>query len=138
MLSSDGGYSMANYTYCSADDAVCSACRAEWTQDYAMGTHVATTTTCTGASGCICLSVCELPDRDDRAIASCVGTARSEQLSSYVASPALLFIGDEGGATVPGFDLSPANTAKIAGAAALVLALTVGASVLAGALASDS
>ncbi|MCX4680154.1 HAMP domain-containing histidine kinase [Streptomyces sp. NBC_01433] len=69
----------------------------------------------------------------DRAIASCVGTARREQLSSYVASPALLFIGDEGGTTVPGFDLSPANTAKIAGVAALVLALTVGASVLAGA-----
>ncbi|MFJ7494146.1 sensor histidine kinase [Streptomyces sp. NPDC097727] len=70
---------------------------------------------------------------DDRATASCVGTARREQLSSYVASPALLFIGDEGGTTVPGFDLSPANTAKIAGAAALVLALTVGATVLAGA-----
>lgn len=70
---------------------------------------------------------------DDRAIASCVGTARREQLSSYVASPALLFIGDPGGATVPGFDLSPGNTARIAGVAALVLALTVGASVLAGA-----
>lgn len=75
----------------------------------------------------------ERTGEDDRAIASCVGTARSEQLSSYVSSPALLFIGDEGGATLPGFDLSPANTAKIAGAAALVLALTVGASVLAGA-----
>ncbi|WP_326740849.1 ATP-binding protein [Streptomyces sp. NBC_01022] len=70
---------------------------------------------------------------NDRAIASCVGTARREQLSSYVASPALLFISDTGGATVPGFDLSPANTARIAGAAALVLALTVGASVLVGA-----
>ncbi|MCX0247180.1 sensor histidine kinase, partial [Streptomyces drozdowiczii] len=70
---------------------------------------------------------------NDRAVASCVGTARREQLSSYVASPALLFIGDPGGATVPGFDLSPANTARIAGAAALVLALTVGASVLVGA-----
>ncbi|MCX4735983.1 cell wall metabolism sensor histidine kinase WalK [Streptomyces sp. NBC_01363] len=69
---------------------------------------------------------------DDRAAASCVDTARREQLSSYVSSPALLFIGDEGGTTVPGFDLSPANTAKIAGAAALVLALTVGATVLAG------
>ncbi|MFF3958106.1 ATP-binding protein [Streptomyces sp. NPDC001890] len=69
---------------------------------------------------------------DDRAAASCVDTARREQLGSYVASPALLFIGDEGGTTVPGFDLSPTNTAKIAGAAALVLALTVGATVLAG------
>ncbi|MEV7110507.1 HAMP domain-containing sensor histidine kinase [Streptomyces anulatus] len=78
----------------------------------------------------------ETPERtgeNDRAIASCVSAARSEQLSSYVASPALLFIGDEGGATLPGFDLSPANTARIAGAAALVLALTVGASVFAGA-----
>ncbi|PJN33444.1 two-component sensor histidine kinase [Streptomyces sp. CB02613] len=75
----------------------------------------------------------ELTGERDRAIASCVGTARSEQLSSYVASPALLFIGDEGGATLPGFDLSPTNTARIAGAAALVLALTVGASVFAGA-----
>lgn len=70
---------------------------------------------------------------DDRAIATCVGTARREQLGSYVASPALLFIGDTGGTTVPGFDLSPANTARIAGTAALVLALTVGASVLVGA-----
>ncbi|ROQ77339.1 Alkaline phosphatase synthesis sensor protein PhoR [Streptomyces sp. ADI92-24] len=70
---------------------------------------------------------------DGRAIASCVGTARREQLGSYVASPALLFIGDTGGTTVPGFDLSPANTARIAGTAALVLALTVGASVLVGA-----
>ncbi|MGW6650767.1 histidine kinase [Streptomyces sp. CB02130] len=75
----------------------------------------------------------ELTGENDRAIASCVGTARTEQLSSYVASPALLFIGDEGGATLPGFDLSPTNTARIAGAAALVLALTVGASVFAGA-----
>ncbi|MFJ3278056.1 sensor histidine kinase [Streptomyces halstedii] len=69
---------------------------------------------------------------NDRDIASCVGIARQEQLSSYVASPALLFISDPGGGTVPGFDLSPANTAKIVGVAALVLALTVGASVLAG------
>ncbi|MFF2852750.1 ATP-binding protein [Streptomyces sp. NPDC058001] len=69
---------------------------------------------------------------DDSAVASCVGTARREQLSTYVAAPALLFIADPGGATVPGFDLSPANTAQIAGAAALVLALTVGASVLTG------
>lgn len=68
----------------------------------------------------------------DRTVASCVSTARREQLTSYVAPPVQLFIGDPGGSTVPGFDLSPRNTAKIAGVAALVLALTVGASVLAG------
>ncbi|MFF4243193.1 ATP-binding protein [Streptomyces sp. NPDC001822] len=74
------------------------------------------------------------PDSEnDRDIASCVALARQEQLSSYVASPALLFITDPGGGAVPGFELSSANTAKIIGVAALVLALTVGASVLAGA-----
>lgn len=69
----------------------------------------------------------------DRAIASCVGSARREQLTAYVAAPALLFIDEPGAVSVPGFDLSPANTARIAGATALVLALTVGASVIAGA-----
>ncbi|MFH8755772.1 ATP-binding protein [Streptomyces atroolivaceus] len=73
-----------------------------------------------------------LDSENDRDIASCVGIARQEQLSSYVASPALLFISDPGGGAVPGFELSSANTAKITGVAALVLALTVGASVLAG------
>ncbi|GLF93469.1 sensor histidine kinase [Streptomyces yaizuensis] len=67
----------------------------------------------------------------DRAIAECVDSSRREQLSAHVSPPALLFIGDTEGATVPGFDLSPANTAKIAGAAAGVLALTVGATLLA-------
>ncbi|MFD5029449.1 sensor histidine kinase [Streptomyces sp. NPDC058405] len=69
----------------------------------------------------------------DRAIASCVGSARREQLTDYVAAPALLFIDDPGAVSVPGFDLSPANTARIVGVTALVLALTVGASVIAGA-----
>lgn len=73
-----------------------------------------------------------LDSENDRDIASCIGIARQEQLSSYVASPALLFISDPGGGAVPGFELSPSNTAKITGVAALVLALTVGASVLAG------
>nr|WP_190125787.1 HAMP domain-containing sensor histidine kinase [Streptomyces inusitatus] len=67
----------------------------------------------------------------DRDIAGCVGTARTEQLGSHVSSPALLFIGDSDQATVPGFDLSPTNTARIVGVAALVLALTVGATLLA-------
>ena len=74
-----------------------------------------------------------LDSENDRDIASCVGIARQEQLSSYVASPALLFISDPRGGAVPGFALSSANTAKIIVVAALVLALTVGASILAGA-----
>ncbi|MEU8706606.1 HAMP domain-containing sensor histidine kinase [Streptomyces sp. NPDC048565] len=73
-----------------------------------------------------------LDGENDRDIASCVAIARQEQLSSYVASPALLFISDPGGGAVPGFELSPANMVNVIGAAALVLALTVGASILAG------
>ncbi|MER6290297.1 sensor histidine kinase [Streptomyces sviceus] len=69
----------------------------------------------------------------DRAVANCVESARREQLTGYVAEPALLFIDGPGAAGVPGFDLSRANSARIAGVTALVLALTVGASVLAGA-----
>ncbi|MFI5792314.1 sensor histidine kinase [Streptomyces sp. NPDC051677] len=69
----------------------------------------------------------------DRAVAACVGSARREQLTAYVAAPALLFIDGPGAVSVPGFDLSPASTARIAGVTALVLALTVGASMIAGA-----
>ncbi|MFE5481639.1 sensor histidine kinase [Streptomyces sp. NPDC056527] len=68
----------------------------------------------------------------DQAVGSCVATARREQLSSYVAQPALLFIGDPDRGNVPGFDLSATSTARIAGAAALVLALTIGVSILTG------
>ncbi|MFC4034361.1 sensor histidine kinase [Streptomyces polygonati] len=69
---------------------------------------------------------------DDRAVAACVDSARREQLTAYVAPPALLFIDYSSAVSVPGFDLSPANTARIAAVTALVLALTVGASVIAG------
>ncbi|MEU7113868.1 ATP-binding protein [Streptomyces sp. NPDC046182] len=74
----------------------------------------------------------EIDRSADEAIGSCVNTARREQLSSYVAQPALLFIGDPDRGSVPGFDLSAASTARIAGAAGLVLALTIGVSILTG------
>ncbi|MEU0397832.1 HAMP domain-containing sensor histidine kinase [Streptomyces sp. NPDC006208] len=70
---------------------------------------------------------------DDRAVAACVASARREQLIAHVAAPALLFIDGPGTVAAPGFDLSPANKARIAGVTALVLALTIGASVIAGA-----
>ncbi|MGI5167660.1 sensor histidine kinase [Spirillospora sp. CA-253888] len=67
-------------------------------------------------------------DDTDPAIAACIDNGRREQLSGHVAPAALLFIGDPDGATAPGLELSAANTARIAGAAALVLVLTVGVS----------
>ncbi|WP_062645925.1 sensor histidine kinase [Streptomyces maremycinicus] len=60
-----------------------------------------------------------------RAAQSCFETARRAQLDPYVAPVAELFlgVGDEGPA--PRWVMSPANKAKVAGAAGLVLAVTV-------------
>ncbi|GMF18878.1 unnamed protein product [Phytophthora lilii] len=65
MLTNVGGYPMDNFTYCSSDDAVCSACSANWTTAYNAGEYVPSTAMCVGDSGCICLSSCETPNRDD-------------------------------------------------------------------------
>ena len=56
---------------------------------------------------------------------TCVDTSRRDQLAPYTAPAVLLFVSSPPGSPVPGFDLSPANTARIAGVTALVLALTV-------------
>ncbi|KQX63890.1 HAMP domain-containing sensor histidine kinase [Streptomyces sp. Root1310] len=60
-----------------------------------------------------------------RAAQTCFETARRAQLDPYVAPVAELFlgVGDDGAA--PRWVMSPANKAKVAGAAGLVLAVTV-------------
>ena len=55
---------------------------------------------------------------------SCVDAARRAQLDPYVAPVAELFLG-VGDTTAVRFDMSPANKAKVVGAAGLVLAVTV-------------
>ncbi|KAG3100647.1 hypothetical protein PI124_g15055 [Phytophthora idaei] len=64
MLSSVGGYPMDRFTYCSSDDSLCSACRANWTSDDSAGVYVEPNAMCVGESGCICIASCELPGRD--------------------------------------------------------------------------
>ncbi|MFI1534634.1 sensor histidine kinase [Streptomyces anandii] len=54
----------------------------------------------------------------------CVDEARRAQLDPYVAPVAELFLGG-GDRVAPRFDMSPANKAKVVGAAGLVLAVTV-------------
>ncbi|KUL45763.1 sensor histidine kinase [Streptomyces regalis] len=54
----------------------------------------------------------------------CVDAARRAQLDPYVAPVAELFLGG-GDTTAVRFDMSPANKAKVVGAAGLVLAVTV-------------
>ncbi|MEU1118716.1 MULTISPECIES: ATP-binding protein [unclassified Streptomyces] len=66
------------------------------------------------------------------AAASCVDTARREQLGPYVSAPALLFItASDGTRSTPGFSLSRDNTVRLAGLAAAVLAVTVAVTALA-------
>ncbi|MFE2416649.1 ATP-binding protein [Streptomyces hokutonensis] len=61
---------------------------------------------------------------DIRKAQACTDNARRAQLAPYVAPVAELFLGG-GDTTAPRFDVSPANKAKVVGAAAAVLALTV-------------
>ncbi|MET9549977.1 HAMP domain-containing sensor histidine kinase [Streptomyces sp. NPDC006627] len=72
------------------------------------------------------------PTALDAAATSCVDSARREQLGPYVSPPALLFItSPDGSRSTPGFSLSGANTARLAGLAAAVLAVTVAVTALA-------
>jgi two-component system sensor histidine kinase BaeS len=61
---------------------------------------------------------------DIRKAEACTDNARRAQLDPYVAPVAELFLGG-GDTTAPRFAVSPANKAKVVGAAAAVLALTV-------------
>ncbi|MFJ6568973.1 sensor histidine kinase [Streptomyces sp. NPDC091292] len=72
------------------------------------------------------------PGNGDAAVQRCIDTARREQLAPHVAPPALLFVSSPAGSAAPGFDLSPANTVRVAGVAALVLLLTVAVTVTVG------
>ncbi|MFF2213791.1 sensor histidine kinase [Streptomyces antibioticus] len=63
--------------------------------------------------------------RAQRAVQSCVDDARRAQLDPYVAPAAELFLGGGDNRPVPRWNLSPANQAKVAGAAGLVLAVTL-------------
>jgi two-component system sensor histidine kinase BaeS len=69
----------------------------------------------------------------DSKAAACVGSARREQLGPYVSAPALLFVTSSDGSRTAaaragansGFSLSGANTTRLAGLSAGILAVTV-------------
>ncbi|MFG2949966.1 sensor histidine kinase [Streptomyces adustus] len=63
-------------------------------------------------------------DATEEAGQNCARSARRAQLDPYVAPAAQLFLGI-GDRSAPRFDMSPANKAKVAGAAGLVLVVTV-------------
>ncbi|MYR97185.1 MULTISPECIES: sensor histidine kinase [unclassified Streptomyces] len=64
-------------------------------------------------------------------ITSCVAQSRREQLRAHVAPPARLSLGPTTGAERTTFGLSSRSTAEVAGLAALVFALSMGAALLA-------
>ncbi|HEV7973586.1 HAMP domain-containing sensor histidine kinase [Amycolatopsis sp.] len=71
------------------------------------------------------------PDTD-RLVQGCITSARHEQLTPFVAPPALLFITNPSGVPPSAFDLSSQNWSRIAGVAGGVLLLTIVVTVLAG------
>ncbi|MFF4586477.1 sensor histidine kinase [Streptomyces sp. NPDC001388] len=60
-----------------------------------------------------------------RAAVACIEDARRAQLDPYVAPVAELFLGGGDSGAAPRWNMSPANKAKVAGTAGVVLALTV-------------
>jgi len=66
------------------------------------------------------------------AVADCLAGARREQLTGFVAPAAQLFVTTPGAPAPSGFDLSPANRARIAGVTGLVLLVAIGVTVLVG------
>ncbi|MGW4102550.1 sensor histidine kinase [Streptomyces sp. NPDC004976] len=71
-------------------------------------------------------------ENSDRAAEECVTEARRKQLAAHVSPPVLLFVGDHNSQDAAGFHLSPANTMRIAGAAALVVAVAAALTALVG------
>jgi two-component system, OmpR family, sensor histidine kinase BaeS len=69
---------------------------------------------------------------NESAVRACVDAGRREQLRAFVAPAALLYINSPGRATNPHFDLSGANTMRVVGVTALILALTVAVTVVVG------
>lgn len=58
-------------------------------------------------------------------VADCLAASRREQLSAFVAPAALLFVTTPGAPAPSGFDLSPANRARIVAVTALVLLVAI-------------
>ncbi|RLN54608.1 hypothetical protein BBP00_00008871 [Phytophthora kernoviae] len=58
----------AEYTYCSVNDSVCSACISEWQTTFASMGSAGPSTYCTGANGCVCVADCEVQDWEEAAI----------------------------------------------------------------------
>ncbi|KAL4114553.1 hypothetical protein PRIC2_014487 [Phytophthora ramorum] len=58
----------SEYSYCAANDSVCAACSEQWTANFASTGSAGLSTYCTGASGCLCIADCEVPDWQDAVI----------------------------------------------------------------------
>ncbi|MEU6084229.1 HAMP domain-containing sensor histidine kinase [Streptomyces sp. NPDC047108] len=71
-------------------------------------------------------------ENSDRAAQECVNEGRRAQLRPHVSPSALLFVSDREHPDTTAIDLSTANTARIAGAAGIVLTVTCAVTVLLG------
>ncbi|KAF1322149.1 hypothetical protein FI667_g11518, partial [Globisporangium splendens] len=65
-----GFFPSANFTYCPLSDATCRQCKERWRQQYWNSGIVTQGATCVGAGGCICVSMCERPNRINSIVSS--------------------------------------------------------------------
>ncbi|KAJ8569312.1 hypothetical protein ON010_g5949 [Phytophthora cinnamomi] len=81
-------YPSSEYTYCSADDAACSACKSTWVGDYNNESTIETPSYCTGLDGCLCLARCELPDWASSIVADQCSPSGSTSTKSHTSTAA--------------------------------------------------
>ncbi|KAE8914530.1 hypothetical protein PF005_g23754 [Phytophthora fragariae] len=58
----------SQYTYCSANDSVCSTCAQQWNANFESTGSAGMSSYCTGTDGCVCIADCEVPDWQDTVI----------------------------------------------------------------------
>ncbi|EGZ29123.1 hypothetical protein PHYSODRAFT_475342 [Phytophthora sojae] len=58
----------SKYTYCSANDSVCSTCIQQWNANFESTGSAGMSSYCTGTDGCVCIADCEVPDWQDTVI----------------------------------------------------------------------
>ncbi|KAG1704619.1 hypothetical protein DVH05_005547 [Phytophthora capsici] len=87
---------MSNFTYCSADDSVCSACKANWESTNSAGVFVSPNDMCVGKSGCICIAACEIPNRNGDIVSNwCIPVLDGSQfrlVAGLIAGTIALFV----------------------------------------------
>lgn len=91
-----GYFPSANFTYCASSDDTCAQCKQQWRlQYYSSDGDVPNGETCYGASGCICIATCEMPNRVSEILNSQCGSGSDSTVtgSSHTNVVSYLYLG---------------------------------------------